>query len=126
MRASRTFEPHADQVAEVRRFVVSELSTWGASAGDVALLASELATNAVLHARSRFSVTVVLASGRIRVEVSDRNPTLPTLSPVRPDACDGRGLALVQTLAAAWGVDPHAEHGKTVWFELDSGPVRTA
>ena len=34
-----------------------------------------------------------------------------------PDAQSGRGLLIVSTLAAAWGVTPH-DDGKTVWAEL--------
>jgi len=119
MRAVRTFEPHADQVVEARRFVTSALAGWGVADPDVALLVSELATNAVLHARSDFTVRVDLEdSGRLRVEVQDRNSRLPTFAAVGPEAYSGRGLTLLQHLSAAWGVDAHGADGKTIWFEL--------
>ena len=34
-----------------------------------------------------------------------------------PEEASGRGLALVDTLSNAWGVEP-VESGKAVWFEL--------
>jgi anti-sigma regulatory factor (Ser/Thr protein kinase) len=121
MRASRTFEPHADQVVEARRFVTSSLRRWGLGEDDVPLLVSELATNAVLHARSEFSVTVRSSGERVRVEVFDRNSRLPTFAAVKSDAYSGRGLMLVQSLSSAWGVDAHADDGKTIWFEVGVG-----
>lgn len=121
MRATRSFEPQPDQVVAARHFVVEVLASAGHAVGDVPLLVSELATNAVLHARSDFLVTVEAEQdgpGRVRVEVSDRNSRLPSFAAVKPDAYSGRGLMLVQTLSAAWGVDAHAEEGKTIWFEV--------
>jgi anti-sigma regulatory factor (Ser/Thr protein kinase) len=118
MRASREFEPEPAQVHGARRFVAASLESWGLDPGDVTLLVSELATNAVLHARSPFRVTVISQEGRLRVEVSDDNSRLPSFALVPTDASSGRGLMLVQTLAGAWGVDAHVEDGKTIWFEV--------
>jgi anti-sigma regulatory factor (Ser/Thr protein kinase) len=120
MRATRTFEPNADQVLAARRFVTAELRSWGVVDGtdDVPLLVSELATNAVLHARSDFEVTVLAHPGRVRVEVLDRNSRLPSVASVPADAYSGRGLMLVKAIAAAWGVDAHSDDGKTIWFEI--------
>lgn len=126
MRSVRSFEPHADQVVEARRFVISTLCGWGCCGHDVALLVSELATNAVLHARSDFSVRLVVRSGRIRVEVADHNSRLPTYAAVSPDAYSGRGLMLVQYLADDWGVDSHGSEGKTIWFEVPAERRPTA
>ncbi len=92
--------------------------SWQISAGDIALLVSELATNAVLHARSDFAVTVVVLPDRVRVEVFDRNSRLPSFAIVPPDAYSGRGLMLIQAMSSAWGVDAHSDDGKTIWFEV--------
>jgi anti-sigma regulatory factor (Ser/Thr protein kinase) len=118
MQASRTFEPVAEQVREVRRFVASTLANWHLESDDVALLVSELATNAVLHARSEFEVRLAAQPDRVRVEVSDGNSRLPSLAAVPADAYSGRGLLLVQELAEAWGVETAAQSGKTIWFEV--------
>ncbi len=118
MEATRTFEPAPDQVLAARHFVASALQRWGLIHPDVALLVSELATNAVLHARSEFEVCVAAAAERIRVEVSDFNSRLPTMVSVPADAYSGRGLMLLQALAGSWGVHAHASDGKTIWFEV--------
>lgn len=117
MRASREFEPEPGEVQGARRFVAASLESWGFDPGDVTLLTSELATNAVLHARSPFRVTLIRRGCRLRVEVADDNSRLPAVALVPPDANSGRGLALVQTLAGAWGVET-VETGKTIWFEV--------
>jgi anti-sigma regulatory factor (Ser/Thr protein kinase) len=122
MRASKEFEPDPAQVRGARRFVAESLVSWGLDAGDVTLLVSELATNAVLHARSPFRVTVIRQAGRLRVEVFDHNSRLPSFTVVPTDAGSGRGLMLVQTLAGAWGVESHVEDGKTIWFEVAVSP----
>lgn len=118
MEATRTFKPEPDQVLAARNFAVASLEDWGLINPDVALLVSELATNAVLHARSDFEVCVAAAPERIRVEVSDCNTRLPTMVSVPPDAHSGRGLMLLQALAGSWGVEAHANDGKTIWFEV--------
>jgi hypothetical protein len=85
------------------------------------LLVSELATNAVVHAESKFAVTVVYpsASGRVRVEVTDRDATHPAPTRPPPNVPHGRGLLLVSTLADEWGVqEARRRSGKSIWFEL--------
>jgi anti-sigma regulatory factor (Ser/Thr protein kinase) len=118
LEATRTFEPEPKQVLAARHFVARSLADWGLMDPDVPLLVSELATNAVLHARSEFAVCVTTAPERIRVEVSDFNSRLPTLVTVPADAYSGRGLMLLQALAGSWGVESHATEGKTIWFEV--------
>lgn len=115
---SRSFEPEADQVREARKFVSSQLCAWGIGDLDAPLLVSELATNAVLHARSDFTVTVSLTDQTVRVEVFDRNSRLPSFGTVSALAYSGRGLMLVQAMSESWGVDGHGEEGKTIWFEM--------
>ena len=83
------------------------------------LLVSELATNAVLHARSDFEVTIIRSQQRVRVEVFDQNTRLPSFAIAPPDAYSGRGLIILRELASAWGVESHSDVGKTIWFELD-------
>ena len=120
--ASCMFEPDASQVALARRFATAALDAWGLEADDIELLVSELATNAVLHARSDFWIRIVALADRVRVEVSDQNSRLPSFSVVPADAYSGRGLMLVQASAAAWGVEAHSDDGKTIWFEVTCMP----
>ena len=49
--------------------------------------------------------------------VTDGNIRLPQPSMAPADATTGRGLALVDALANAWG-DGRNGRGKTVWFEV--------
>jgi hypothetical protein len=83
------------------------------------LVVSELATNAVLHARSGFTVVLQLeASGSLRIEVLDGSARLPLHRTATPGAATGRGLAIVQGLVSAWGAEP-LDKGKRVWVQLD-------
>lgn len=54
---------------------------------------------------------------RLRVEVSDGSPELPVPRGARPSDENGRGLALVEARAVAWGADARPD-GKTTWFEI--------
>lgn len=84
------------------------------------LLTSELVTNAVRYGGSRAALDAHLPGGCLRVTVADDNPDLPVLGEA-PDltAESGRGVLLVSTLAARWGVERQPSGGKAVWFELD-------
>jgi len=107
-------------VALVRRYAVDACTAhgWGASADTVALLASEVATNAVLHAYGpEIRVRILDLGLRLRVEVFDGSPVLPVPRRAAAGAEDGRGLALVAALAVAWGADARPG-GKTSWFEI--------
>lgn len=116
---------HPASSGRARRFVAGALLGWRMAdhtGGALELLTSELATNAVRHARSPFTVIVRYDGHRIRVEVVDSSSA--ELLPRTPDNEDtgGRGLILVQAMAEAWGVTP-IPHGKRVWFEFLVPPV---
>ena len=82
------------------------------------LVATELVTNSVMHARSDVILTVECVSGSVRLRVDDQSAVRPVVRNAAPDAATGRGLFIVEQLASRWGVDLHRE-GKTVWVELD-------
>jgi anti-sigma regulatory factor (Ser/Thr protein kinase) len=101
----------------------------GSDTADVAeLLASELVTNALIHTDHGAVVTATVDSSTLRVEVRDFMEGLPEPAPgPRADEIDpldthGRGLALVRSLADAWGVRTQRA-GKVVWFELNGLPA---
>lgn len=124
MRVTHVFEADPAEVGGARRFAHAALNRCGLDDDDIPLLVSELATNAVLHARSEFAVTLWVRPGRVRVEVSDGNTRLPLLQRVPADAQSGRGLFLVKILSEVWGVDSTYDDGKTVWFEVPvNGPL---
>lgn len=81
------------------------------------LLTSETVTNAFVHGRSEARVAVTAGGGRIRVEVGDDDCGHPRVAAADDDAVCGRGLAIVDLLAATWGVREDAD-GKVVWFEV--------
>jgi serine phosphatase RsbU (regulator of sigma subunit)/PAS domain-containing protein/anti-sigma regulatory factor (Ser/Thr protein kinase) len=81
------------------------------------LLASELVTNAVVHAEGTVRIGLERSPGRVRVTVGDTSTAEPQLRHAPQDSPSGRGIYLVDQLADRWGVDVHGD-GKTVWFEL--------
>src|SRR5579875_2697738 len=112
-------------VALAREFVRSRLVGWEmADKVDAAMLiASELVTNGVLHARTALQLTLIADGPTVRLEVADEKPRVPTTGACPPDATSGRGLALVSSLASSWGIE-HRDSGKVVWAELGPGRPR--
>lgn len=86
-----------------------------------AVLTSELVTNAVRYGGSQAILEARMPGGVLRVSVADDNPALPMVGPA-PDvtAESGRGVLLVSTLSARWGIEQLPSGGKAVWFELDA------
>jgi anti-sigma regulatory factor (Ser/Thr protein kinase) len=86
---------------------------------DVALLCvSELVTNAVLHATGPYTLHLrSTPRGRLRIEVDDTDGGSPVVREVMSDQVGGRGMLLVDRLAADWGTT-YRPGGKTVWAEL--------
>jgi anti-sigma regulatory factor (Ser/Thr protein kinase) len=84
---------------------------------NASLLISEVVTNALLHASGPVTVEVLQEGSAYRIAVSDRSKTPPTEKGYRSDDATGRGLQLVECLAAAWGWE-RTGTGKVVWFDL--------
>ena len=121
------FPAERSAVARARGFVRETLIAWGAdeATDDAVLLTSELATNAVMHARTPFEVVCRRGDSWVQVEVVDGDPGLPLPAPghgIDPTRSSGRGLLMPVALAAAWGVS-YAADSKTVWFRLPASVV---
>ncbi len=105
-----------------RQFLVSALDRWGYEGrlvSDAELVLSELATNAVLHAKTGFEVSLTMDEGLLRLAVHDDSSLPPEVQDDDPDAETGRGLQLVSALCERWGVDvAPGRIGKTVWAEV--------
>jgi anti-sigma regulatory factor (Ser/Thr protein kinase) len=114
---ARRFPPRPEAVPAARRFVRETLGDCSRDVIEAAeLLTSELATNCVLHAHSDFELAID-PGGEIRVEVSDTGPGQPRLLSPGSRDLTGRGLRIVETMSADWGVRRN-RRGKTVWFTL--------
>lgn len=121
LEVERAFEPDASSARAARRFVAEALAACGVEPAEAVLVASELVTNVVIHARTDFLVTVTVGGDVVHLSVHDRNRRLPVRAATPLDATSGRGLAMVDAVARTWGVEVH-EDGKTVWCEV---PVQT-
>ena len=106
-------------VARIRRFTADACRSTAPAvdADTVALLVSEVATNALVHGRGRVRVRVRPTPVGLRVEVHDGDPTLPARRQATPMDEGGRGIALVDALSSGWGAES-TDDGKTVWFEV--------
>jgi anti-sigma regulatory factor (Ser/Thr protein kinase) len=81
-----------------------------------ALLASELAANAITHANSAFEVRVPEDGEAFRVEIVNDAPEM-IVALKEPSEESGRGLHIVEALSQRWGTQAY-DREKVVWFEL--------
>lgn len=111
---------------DLRRFLRDLTSQWDLNGltDELALLATEVVTNALIHAHSEVDVQLRDYADRLRVEVHDSDPHPPVPAVVLDadesgdsEAESGRGLLIVDAVASAWGSYP-VGRGKTTWFEL--------
>lgn len=84
---------------------------------DAQVVVGELVANAVVHARTPYSVTVRVTDATVVVEVGDDSPTPPEEREASSDASSGRGLRLLSAVSERWGVRT-APTSKVVWAEL--------
>jgi hypothetical protein len=113
---------------------VEHLQRWSLDAlcDAAALCVTELASNAILHSRTPFTVAVRRLADGTRIDVQDDRPDrLPApvpsagLGPL-DSGTTGRGLRLIAGLASRWGFF-NTDLAKTVWAELfPGGPARPA
>jgi len=106
-------------VPTARRFVMAALADVDAAGAsdDAVALVSELATNAVIHARTPYTVVVTRDGDTVRVGVHDRSAVVPRRRAYGLDATTGRGLRLMATVSSSWGIEAETG-GKVVWFEV--------
>lgn len=107
-----------------RELVAQALTGWpSATVEDALLLTSELVTNAVQHADSMLVLHLTVTATGWRVSVEDLSCDAPQRRAGTAHGESGRGLLLLDALAARWNWQP-TPTGKSVWFELDA--VRTS
>ena len=115
--------PNRDAPASGREMVAGVCRRWRLDRWSrlTQLLASELLTNAVVHAGTPISLTLRHLDGVLQVVVRDQDPRLVEQPPRGPDRLPvgepGRGLLLLSTLADDWGSAPTSD-GKVTWANV--------
>lgn len=109
-----------------RDFVREQLWAWQLEhlGDDAVLVVSELATNAVTHARSDVSVALERQGSGVRVVVGDASSSVPGAREPDRDRPGGRGLSMVDVLADAWGYEL-VGGGKLLWAHLGIAEPRS-
>ena len=120
---SRVLPARPEAASEARR-ALAGLPLPATAGQHLALLVTELVTNALRHAGlssdDRIGVSLINGAGRARLAVHDGGPGFTACLPGSNDdarAAGGLGLALVEALSNAWGVRSGAD-GCTVWCEV--------
>jgi anti-sigma regulatory factor (Ser/Thr protein kinase) len=108
----------------VRRRLALDLEFHGVDADvldDITLVASELIGNAIRHASNgdsdSWAVTWTVTGDDVVISVEDPSAELPVRRRAAPEACNGRGLAIVETISSDWGVEL-TDRGKRVWARV--------
>lgn len=120
---SASFPAVPESAGAARRFVHEALRQRDAADDDIEkalLLTSEVVTNAVVHARTEFQLSLRVTPGVIRIEVDDEGAGGELLTYAPRDAVRGRGLHIVDALAHRWGGEHRATGQHRVWFELEA------
>ncbi len=117
--AVRTYPFSRDAPAAARHFTVGMLRDWAAGdiADDAALVVTELAANAIVHAHSAFTILLSAHGDLVRISVRDASPVSGAPGAALAPA-PLHGLGAVDALASRWGVESLGNAGKTVWVEL--------
>jgi anti-sigma regulatory factor (Ser/Thr protein kinase) len=121
----RVLAARPDAVGRARRALVG-LAVAETIRADIALVMSELVTNAIRHAglapSDPISVHITSDAERVRLAVRDGGPAYatPTLEDRDPLTPGGQGCVIVAALSDAWGIDREGD-GCTVWCEFDVG-----
>ena len=118
--ATRTFAWSGDAPAAARHFAVDAVRRLGAGdlADDTALVVTELAANAMVHAGTGFTVDLAAGPDVLRISVRDASPLPPAAAAAGLPAVPLHGLGAVAALARRWGVESLGHSGKFVWVEL--------
>jgi anti-sigma regulatory factor (Ser/Thr protein kinase) len=81
----------------------------------VRLVVSELATNALVHAQTAFSVALAASEETVLLTVRDESRSLPHRRTAQAMDIGGRGLAVVDVVSLEWGINDDRAGSKGVW-----------
>jgi two-component sensor histidine kinase len=121
-----TLTPALESAKLARDFTRDTLLSWKLDTliNDAVIIASELVTNAIRHGvdaaaeAGRVELAWQRHASRLICVVTDRSALPPVLAATDPNAECGRGLQVVQALAAAWGWMMLGAQEKAVWAAL--------
>ncbi|MGE5288286.1 MAG: ATP-binding protein [Micromonosporaceae bacterium] len=136
--ATRTPGVDARSVGVARDFTIATVQRWGTAerCDDIAIVVSELLTNAVRHGlpscaepRPRWPIRLGLLQPGPCVVCAVADPSHRAPVPKEPDylAETGRGLHVVGALSDKWGYTVPGDGGKVVWamFSTKASPSHT-
>ncbi|RBY92990.1 ATP-binding protein [Blastococcus sp. TF02A-30] len=113
--------PTPASIRAARRLTCELLRSWRAphDEEDAALLVTELVANVVDHVGGESVLTLELSLSEdwLRIAVVDGSAVRPVVLGLSGERPRGRGLQMVQAIAARWGCEDH-DGGKRVWVEL--------
>lgn len=120
LRWRRIFPGEAPQLAKLRQWLAALLPACP-SRDDIAIAATELASNAIKHTRSGqgrwFAAEITWYSGTVRVAIADCGGDCEPRLINDPGAEHGRGLLVVQGLSVRTGVI--GDHrGRAIWADI--------
>ncbi|WP_431771157.1 ATP-binding protein [Streptomyces cucumeris] len=116
------FQPDPCRVRELRQTAATFLQGAGLReplASDVVLTVSELVANAIVHGEGDVKLRIAVADDKVRVSVTDENPSPAVLKDPGATRESGRGLRLVDELADVW-----ESLGEETWCEFRYGTGR--
>jgi two-component sensor histidine kinase len=124
-----TLCPALESAKLARDFTRDTLRGWQLDSvvHEAVIIASELVTNAIRHGvslaagnpgQTGVELTWQRHASRLICVVTDQSAKPPVLASAGPDAESGRGLQVVQALAAGWGWMMLGAQEKVVWAAL--------
>jgi Histidine kinase-like ATPase domain len=130
--AVRSLGAQPRPVRAARDFAAATLQRWGTTerAEDVAVVVSELVTNALRYGlsdsyrvwpASRLRFGLVQPGPCVVCAVADPSRAAPVVQETDVLAETGRGLHVVGALADAWGYTTPSDAGKAVWAMFSTG-----
>lgn len=120
--ATRTISAQAGSVRVARDFTLATVRRWDAAecGHDIAVVVSELLTNALQHVRPRRIPFGLLQHGSyVLCAVADPGQAVPVPRTPGSLAECGRGLQMVGALSDRWGYSTPSDTGKVVWAMFD-------
>ncbi|MEU4162781.1 anti-anti-sigma factor [Actinoplanes sp. NPDC026670] len=123
-RVGADLAPAVGAARRAREVITEACARWDRPdvVGNASIVATEMVNNVVAHAGTSMCLMLALHDDTVSVAVRDFSAAPPRFSgPVAPTSYGGRGLLLVDAVAARWGHLPLTD-GKVVWAQLSGDP----